>query len=479
MDIENKEVQLAVPALARENLLAFCIAMNEKFMLNWHLEIIAKKLEAAAREGGKRIMVFMPPRHGKSELCSRLFPAWFIGRFPHKKIITASYSHTLSSGFGRDVRDNIQHEAYKNIFGNVELAEDSQAKDRFHTKQKGGYLATGRGTITGFGADLLLIDDPIADDAEVKSSVMMENLWQWYTKAASTRMEPNGSIVLINTRWGDNDLAGMILEKEGTIEQGGEWEVISFPAIAEEDEPHRQKGTALWPERYPLTELLKVKKKDIETFSCLYQQNPINDETQEFKKSWFKQVQPWQLPQNLRYITSVDLAISKATTADNTVVMTVGVSTDNHKFVVKTTSGKLDPHQTIDAIFDHHTQFQSSVIAIESVGYQAALEHFIKQEMFRRNQFMNLEPVKTRSNKIERIKSLITQYKNGSVWHVPGEAQDLELELLRFPKAKHDDHADALSIGKDFWQPNRLTQWFKNTKAKTIKQLKQEEGLLS
>src|SRR3990167_3030380 len=262
--------ELAKRELARRRLGWFIKYHNEEYQENWHHKIIIEKLEAVERGEVRKLMVFVPPQNGKSEIASINFPAWFFGRNPKKAIIASSYNADLAVNFGRKARNIVASPEYRNLF-NVSLSEDSKAAGRWLTDKGGEYTAVGiGGGTTGRRADVFIIDDPVKDKQEAESPVIQERNIGWYRSVAKTRLSPTGAIVIIQTRWHDLDLAGQILASEDG------WDVVSLPAIAEHDEECRIVGEALWPQRYSL-EWLQAQKKDIgtELFSALYQQSPI------------------------------------------------------------------------------------------------------------------------------------------------------------------------------------------------------------
>ena len=191
--------------------------------------MIAEKLEAVERGEIDRLMINMPPRHGKSELASRRFPAWFLGRHPNKSVIAASYNSDLAADFGRQVRNIVAAREYANLF-ETKLAEDSRAANRWNTDAGGSYVAAGVGTaITGGGADILLIDDPVKDREEADSEIQRQKVWDWYTSTAYTRLAPGGRIIVIQTRWHEDDLSGRLLVEQA--KGGDKWEILELPAI--------------------------------------------------------------------------------------------------------------------------------------------------------------------------------------------------------------------------------------------------------
>lgn len=212
-------------------------------------------------------MIFTPPRHGKSELVSRRWPARYLGKFPDRQFISCSYGKDLAADFGRDVRNIIQSQEYKRLFPDVTLAADSSAKDKWHTNKGGVYLSSGvGGGITGRGADILSIDDPVKDRAEAESLVIRDGVWNWYTSTAYTRLMKGGAVVVTMTRWHEDDLAGRLLAAEET--GGDKWTKISLPAFNAD-------GSALWPERYPVETLRQIEHAiGPRDWGALYEQDP-------------------------------------------------------------------------------------------------------------------------------------------------------------------------------------------------------------
>jgi hypothetical protein len=264
---------------ARADLLAFTQYTFSQYEAAPHHRRIARTLEAVERGEIDRLMVTMPPRHGKSEEVTIRFPAWALGRNPKRQIITACYNADLASGFGRSVRNIVSSPAYGNIF-NSRLARDSQAANRWNTRDGGAYIAAGVGTaITGRGADIFIIDDPLKDRAEAESELRRQAVWDWYTSTAYTRLMPGGAVIIVQTRWHEDDLAGRLLAHQ--VKGGDQWHRLDLPAINE-------RGEALWPERYPLPALRRIKAAiGPRDWSALYQQSPSPDDGEFFRRGWF------------------------------------------------------------------------------------------------------------------------------------------------------------------------------------------------
>ena len=452
--------------MGKRNLIDYCVLTQKNYKSNWHHELIARKLQKVAMGKCRRLMIFLPPRHGKSELASIKFPAWYLGRYPNKSIISCSYSADLAEDFGRYTRSQVDTEVHRKIFPECQLLTGSKSATRWKVSTRGGYRGTGvGGSITGAGADVLIIDDPIKNREEAESETIRRKVWDWYTSTAYTRLEKNGCVILIMTKWHDDDLGGRLLDLEGekgyhlntkanrwektttTYPLGckvGKWDVLRFPAIATEPEEFRKKGEPLWPQKYSLTELLSIKESiGIRDWGSLYQQDPVTEEGREFKEEWLKY---WDtLPDKLTYVTTVDLAISKKDHADDSVVLTAAMDRNDRIYIIEYKNWKADPSEVIAEIYRQQGLYDSRV-AIEAVGYQSALAHYLKIEGKRRGKYLHVAQIHTRSNKETKIRGLIPLYANGLIFHPRNRAEVLEDQLKRFPSGKHDDTIDALAM---------------------------------
>lgn len=260
---------------ARNSLLEYTRYTFPGYRVGRMHRLICEKLEAVERGEIPRLMILTPPRHGKSELVSKRFPSWMLGRRPSRQIISASYGSDLAADFGRDVRNIVASLEHGVLFPGSGLAGDSQAKNRWHTEAGGSYVSAGVGTaITGRGADLLNIDDPVKDRAEAESETVRESIWNWYTSTAYTRLMPGGAVVLTMTRWHEEDLAGRLLYEARN--GGDQWDVVFLPALAIAGDPlGREVNDPLWPERYNAANLTQIRAAIGERdFGALYQQDP-------------------------------------------------------------------------------------------------------------------------------------------------------------------------------------------------------------
>lgn len=451
----EKQKEIVLRTAAKNDLISFSQILDERYQPNWHHEIIAQKLEEARRkvENGQnaRVILELPPRNGKSELATIKFPAQTLGIHPDWPIIVSSYSADLAEDFGLKTRDTLSHEHYQAIF-QTKLRPDTQARGRWLTGDGGGYTATGvGGAITGRGFKVGIIDDPFKNREEADSEVIREKVWNWYTSTFYTRQEGVSAIILILTRWHLDDLVGRLLKQQDELRAANlsfdEWEVVRFPAIAEKDEEYRKKGEALWPEKFDLPALEKIKNAiGIYDWASLYQQNPVSAATQEFKETYFKN-RSWQEVERLntrRFIT-IDTAVSKAAAADYTGVTRNYVDRENN-WNIKAYRMKIDPLELIDLLFTLHKADRPEVIGIEKTIYLQAIKPFLDLEQKKRNTFFTVvELDHNQIHKETRIRGLLPRYQSGSIYHIDGECKELEEELLTFPKSINDDVMDSLA----------------------------------
>lgn len=428
--------------ISQNELIPFC-GFVKKYDASWLHREIARQLERVEKGEVKRLMLFVPPRHGKSELGSIMFPAWYLGKHPEKEIITSSYSAELAQDFGYKTRNLVDTQEYQELF-TTKLRDDSKSKAKWLTQQGGGYTAVGvGGAITGRGADILIIDDPIKNREEAESLTIREKIWSWYTSTAYTRLEKNGAVILILTRWHQDDLAGRLLKAQQ--EGGDKWEVVKFPAIATENELFRVEGEALWKDKYDIDALNQIKNTvGIYDWSALYQQEPVSSESQEFKPDYFQyRTIDDVLSLDTRRTLTIDTAISQKASADYT-GFCLNFTDRENKWNIKAWKKKISPLELIDDLFSLWDTFRLEVIGIEKTIYLQAIKPFLDEEMRKRNKFLNV--VELQHNQIAketRIRALLPRYESHSVFHITGQCTDLEEEQVNFPKGIHDDVLDA------------------------------------
>lgn len=414
---------------ARSSLLAFTEFTNPLYERAGHHEQIAAKLEAVERGEIDRLMIFMPPRHGKSELASKRFPAWCLGKKPQRQIIAASYNSDLANDFGRNVRNLVAEPEFTQVFPGVTLAPDSQAAMRMNTNAGGAYVAAGVGTaVTGRGAHIALIDDPFKDREEADSERRRELVWDWYRSTLYTRLMPGGAIVLIQTRWHEDDLAGRLLEQSPE-----QWDVLELPAIS-------NAGEALWPEWYDLQALERIKATiGPREWSALYQQQPQPDEGTFFQRAWF---QEWDELPPLRLYGTSDYAVTDGG-GDYTVHRVWGIDSKGDVYRVDGWRGQTASDEWIERKLDLIEKHKPFAWFGEGGVIQKAIEPMLKRRMRERKVHCRLEWLPSVADKPTRARSFQAMAANGRVFFEPGA--DIS-EHLVFPAGKNDDDVDNSSL---------------------------------
>lgn len=383
-------------------------------------------------------MLLLPPRHGKSELASKRFPAFCLGRRPDLQFISASATSGLAEDFGRDVRNIISSPEYGHLFPHTALAEDSQAKGKWNTSAGGVYYAVGvGGAVIGRGADIFLIDDPYSTMADAQSETTRKNVWEWYTGTVYNRLQPGGAIVLINHRMHEDDLTGTLLAQQ--LAGGDEWEVVELPAIS-------PSGNALWPEAYPIEALERIKRNTLPRFwSALYQQQPAPDEGEYFKREWFR----WYSdpPRHLRKYGASDYAVT-AKGGDYTVHIVVGIDPDDNLYVLDIWRAQTESHIWVEEFINLIDRHKTLNWAEEPGQILKSLGPFIDKRMRERRVYGRREQMPSVADKPTRCRAFQARAAMGKVY-LPEKASwvpDLLAELTSFPAGKHDDQVDALGL---------------------------------
>ena len=448
------EQELAKRILSRKRLLPFVERFNPDYLAGWVHKDICQRLEKfseqVANKESPRLMLFMPPRHGKSTLASVAFPAWHLGRHPNHEFISCSYSGSLAMSFSRKVRQLLREPVYKNVFEKSRLDKDSQSIESWQTTQGGGYVAAGvGGGITGKGANVLVIDDPVKNREDAESDNNRAATWDWYTSTAYTRLSPGGGILVILTRWHDDDLAGRLLKQ---AEDGADqWEVIRYPAIAEIDENFRKQGESLHPERYNVDALEQIRKAiGPRDWSALYQQNPVSDEGDYFSRDMIRYYEYDEIDTaELNYYCAWDLAIGQRDRNDYSVGIVVGIDEYDHLYVVDVVRGKYDGFELVEQILDLYETWRPGIVGIERGHIEMALGPFLQKRTRERGlseaYFKDLKV--GRRDKEARARAIQGRMQQGMVYF-PKDAVwtgTMVAELLRFPNGTHDDQVDALA----------------------------------
>jgi len=446
--------ELALRALSRKYMLPFVERFNPDYMAGWVHKDICQRLEKFSKDvtdkKSPRLMLFMPPRHGKSTLASVTFPAWHLGKNPNHEFIGCSYSGSLAMSFSRKVRQLLREPNYKNVFSDTFLDRTSQSVESWLTTRGGGYVAAGvGGGITGKGAHVLVIDDPVKNREDAESDFNRESVYNWYTSTAYTRLAPGGGVLIILTRWHDDDLAGRLLT--AASKGADQWEVVKYPAIAEMDEAFRKEGEALHPERYTSESLGQIRKAiGPRDWSALYQQNPVSDEGDYFSREMIRYYDSDDIDlSRLKYYCAWDLAIGQRDRNDYTVGLIVGVDEDDVMYIVDVVRGRFDGFEIVERILDLYELWKPGIVGIEKGHIEMAIGPFLEKRVRERKLYeAYFKDLKTgRRDKEARARAIQGRMQQGMVYF-PKDAiwtGPLVAELLRFPNGVHDDQVDALA----------------------------------
>jgi len=429
---------------AQEDFLKFVRTMWPGFIDGRHHKVMARKFQEIASGKIKRLIINMPPRHTKSEFASYMLPAWFLGKYPNKKIIQTSNTAELAVGFGRKVRNLVGSEQYSKIFPNVNLRQDSKAAGRWSTNKDGEYFAIGvGGTVTGKGADLLIIDDPHSEQEAALASgdpSVFDKVYEWYTSGPRQRLQPGGSIVVVMTRWGRRDLTGRIIQSSLDKDGNDEWEVIDFPAILPSDKP-------LWPEFWKLEELEALRSElPAAKWNAQYQQSPTSEEGAIVKREWWKIWEKDDPPRCEFVIQSWDTAFLKTERSDYSACTTWGVfymnenSEDAHIILLDAFKKRMEFPELKQKAFNHYKEWEPDAFIVEAKASGAPLIFELRAMGIPVQEF-----TPSRGNdKMVRINSVADLFASGKVWAPSTRwADELIEEMAAFPNSDHDDLVDS------------------------------------
>lgn len=447
--------------ICQDNLLEFCKFMDPTYVVAPHHKKLAELLTQIAFGYKDRIAVSIPPRHGKSHLVSTLFPAWFLGKFPTKKVLMVSHTGDLAVDFGRKVRNIIADSKYSSIFPGITLAQDSKSAGRWSTSQGGEYFATGVGAaLAGRGADLLLVDDPHSEQDLLNGNFdELEKTYQWFAFGARTRLMSGGRIAVIHTRWHQDDLIGHLIRDGANNEKADQYEVFEFPAILttkqldDEGEPVAVEK-ALWPEKFDLDALARTKASmPAFQWNAQYMQSPTGEEGAIIQRGWWK---PWKKddpPQCEFIIMALDAAAEKNNRADFTALLTFGVFSDDeltdgasHIILLNAINIRVEFPELKDLALREWKDWEPDAFIVEKKSSGTPLYQELRRLGLPVQEFT---PHRGTGDKVARINAVADILRSGMVWYPEGRrwAEDVIEQCVAFPFGSHDDMVDCVSMG--------------------------------
>lgn len=474
--LRQKLLEAAVIA-CRSNFLSFvkmfAPILIPDFKMGRHIEVVCRQLQEVSEGRCKRLMLFLPPRSTKSWIASKLFPAWYMGLNPRDELLTVSHSVTLAEGFGRTVRDIISMDLYQMVFPGVEIRPDVRAAGRWATTRGGVYVAAGiKSQIAGLGAHIAVLDDVMSEE-DAFSEAGKRYAREWYPSGLRTRLMPGGAIIIINTRYAEDDISGWLLSLRGSEE----WKVIKIPAWLDSQSAkllNLQEGSSYFPEWKP-DALLKLDQAEITAahgsryWQALYMQDPTPAEGNIIKKEWFREWRYEEPPRCSFIIQSLDTAFSTKKSADFSVIETWGVfmreEVDSkgtahivgHAILLGMVRGRMEYPELRKAAQEAYKKHRPDVVIIEKKASGQSLIQDLRRAGVPVREYT---PDKDKETRVNAITPLL---ESGRVWLPKGRAwaEDLKAEACGFPNAAHDDQVDAMAAAllylKENWSIQAVT----------------------
>ena len=428
----------------KDGFMPFVTNMWSAFIAGRHHKIMADAFERVANGELKRLIINMPPRHTKSEFASYLFPAWFLGKYPEKKIIQTAHTAELATGFGRKVRNLVNSADYQEVF-KTKLSSDSKAAGRWNTSKGGDYFAIGvGGAVTGKGADILIIDDPHSEQEAMQGNPdVYDRVYEWYSSGPRQRLQPGGSIIIVMTRWSKRDLTGQILQNS-IKRDGDEWEVIEFPALL-------PSGNPLWEEFWSKKELEAIKAEiPVGKWEAQYQQNPTSEEGAIIKREMWK-IWTKDKPPSCDYlIQSWDTAFEKNSRADYSACTTWGVfyhpddtGTEVANIILLDAfKQRMEFPELKKKAHELYKEWNPDSLIIEKKAAGAPLIYELRQIGIPLSEYTPSRG----SDKVARVNAISDLFASGYVWCPDTRwAEEVMEECASFPNGEHDDIVDSTS----------------------------------
>lgn len=463
-----------------------------KWQMPRHLKLIENALILLTKRKIRKLIVNLPPRHGKSELISKFYPLWYLNRYPNHRIMLISYNASFAKYWSRIVRDLISE--FSETLLNISLSKTNKSSESFALyNAKGGMYAIGAGgSITGRGADLIIIDDPIKNDTQANSAYFRDKIWDWFNSTVFTRLEPDGIIILVMTRWNEDDICGRLIKNQLTIEIKGfshlnelkksipwqykllskaKWWLIKIPAIANDNDIlQRKDGEELWQERFDKEKLFEIKQQiGNYWFSALYQQEPMPQGKGIFERKYFKYFEVYEdyyklfdnngrielrAKANCTYFITADLAVSEKDLADYTVFIISALTEKKEILIIDVIRERIKPLEHLAMLKNLARQWLPALIGIESVQYQSSLVQSALSEG------LPVKSLRPDNDKISRAIAISAKVELGIVYFRQNAnwLYEFESELTSFPDGKYDDQVDALAYIA------RILEYFSDTK---------------
>lgn len=456
-DEQNELLQIAATLetresarACREDLIEFCKAMQEGYLVGSHHKVLAKLLMEVERGEKDRITVSIAPRMGKSQLGTIFFAAWYLGRNPSHKVMIVSHTADLAVDFGRKVRNLIDTQEYQNVFPGVQLAVDSKSAGRWSTSQGGEFFATGVGSnLAGRGAHMLIVDDPISEQALLAGDFeSLDKVYEWFRSGARPRLMSGGKISVVATRWHKMDLIGRLIRDMTLNPKADQYEVVEFPAIIDE---HTENERALWPELFPISVLQRTRESmPAYQWNAQYQQNPTGGTSSICKREWWRRWEKDEPPECEYIIQALDAASELNNRADYTSIGTWGVwfneeENTNQLILLNSVRERYEfPELKVKAL-EQFKYWEPDALLVEKKSSGTALYQELRRMGVPVSDYTPHRGAKNDPNtKFARLNSVTDMLKEGLVWAPATRwADELIEELAEFPNGEHDDRVDT------------------------------------
>lgn len=414
---------------------------------------IARHLEEVERGDMRQLILTVPPRHGKTQLATKNFAAWCMGRHPEWDIVVASYSDDMAQDFGADTRAIVNSRQYKAVFPEYSFRKGGTAKDNIQSTRGGRVVFAGKmGPVTGRGANIAIIDDIFKDHEEARSQTTRDMVWNWLTRVLLPRRMGLKLVMIIMTRWHPDDIVGRLTDENNPYYseiEAKKWKIIRLPAIAEEDDVlGRTPGEALWPERYDLEFLASQQRLDPLGFAALYQQRPTVADGVLFRRETIQYYRRDDLPSELTIYCASDHAVGEKQRNDPSCLLKVGVDKQDNIYVLECDWRRMAADAAVEAMITMASGKQRPVLWWAEKGHiSKAIGPFLRKRMSETGTYINIVEVTPSVDKTQRAQSIAGRVAQGKVFFPRDKlwTEKAVDELLSFPNGLHDDFCDALA----------------------------------